>query len=230
MRPVTVFPLRDIGCAIGRGTTRPRRATIPVVVKHDCVEWPLTVLCEIVALQIADAMAAPVVSGVLTHSPLGLSFSSLQIDPRATAFAVTRPEIARRLLSLDPVGCASLLVLDALIGNEDRLGNALGYRVPAGIRVLGFDHSHTLLQRNETPQASLMELHQLSPLRYHPFSSVPHASIVTTTDRAQVRLKEVIGDLDAWLDCFPLVQHHWGRELQDALCRRLDNLHALVRI
>lgn len=222
-----VFPLEAMGRKLGRGATRACRASVPVILKHDSSEWPLSVLCEVIAQRLAAATGAPVVPGIATLGPLGIGFACLQVDPRSVAFSASSAEASRRLVQLDPQGCALLLALDALIGNDDRLGNTYAYRTSSGIRALGFDHSHALLQWGETPELSLEALSHPSTLRYHPFHALPSELLSTAIAHVQTNAKHAIDSLDDWMECFPFAHRHWGRRLQSALGLRLDHLDAL---
>lgn len=223
-----VYQLNAIGAAVGRGSTRPIRVQIAAIAKADTTDLPATVFCEMATLQLARLMGAPVVGGMLVTSASGLIYVSPALERSSLKFLVTSTEHCRRIVRWDPDGAARVLVLDTLVGNLDRLGNAYAIRRGETTRCVGFDHARTLVQCRGSLEASFSALSDHSIIRHHPFRLVSHQALEIAVDAAMKLTPTEVHEACDLGGLFPLHSACWGARLEDVLLRRRAKLPEML--
>lgn len=137
----------------------------------DSDESPHCVYNEIVALRLAQTLHVPVADGVLTLTPDGQTYASLEL----AASGLQLPDVATSRLDdaarLYPVEVAALVAFDILIGNFDRGRNLKAVLQTPHVHLFrGFDHSHALLSVKNKAEDSMRELASDALIvKFHPF-------------------------------------------------------------
>lgn len=167
-----VYRLRRAGSPCVNGVTRPTHGSLGAIIKLDGIEARHCVYNEIAAVRLAELLDVPVATGVLIERS-GLAFASLELE---VSGARPRPMSARQHAAVAaecPDAAAALLVFDAWIGNLDRAENFIVGRKYSPSRLVGFDHSHALLDASATARESLQVLLSDAPcFDRHPFWSL----------------------------------------------------------
>ncbi len=199
MRAPVTYQIREYGANAPNGITRPQRGSLRAYFKRDGDESRYCVYNEYVALQLAQIMGVPVASGSLAAGRDSLHYASLEI----CRFGISLPDLyarhVARVCERYPHECAGILVLDAWVGNRDRLGNLRANIATNSSEhlVVALDHSHCLLDVDEGAQASLQLLGSGKVIiKSHPFANrLPAPLIQAWLHRVQVisndRLREV---------------------------------------
>lgn len=141
------------------GITTPVRAHIGAILKADSIESSECVYNEWVATRLAQLIRAPIALGLLAKRDGSTVFASLQV----IADEPTLPDVRRsqiyRIAQRYPYWVAGLVAFDLWVGNDDRAFNLkatlLGVSPPL---LCGFDHSHALLNNDETVDLSIHRL------------------------------------------------------------------------
>ncbi|WP_291317344.1 hypothetical protein [Desulfuromonas sp.] len=154
-----------------QGITAPANCRLNAILKRDGLESPDCVYIEKVAVRLAQTFHVPVADGVLTEAEWELAFASLEVAaPRIPLPDLLKSQF-KKTAEKYPDQVAALLVFDLLIGNRDRASNLkAALNTPGTSLFRGFDHSHVLLNIEDTPEKSIAALkaRQLIVL-FHPF-------------------------------------------------------------
>ncbi len=169
--PEPTYRIRRIYSRKVKGITQAAQGSLDAILKFDGDESPHCVHNEIVALRLAQTLHIPIADGVLTLTPDGQTYASLEL----AASGLQLPDVATSRLDdaarLYPDEVAALVAFDILIGNFDRSRNLKAVLHTPHVRLFrGFDHSHALLSVKATPEDSLRALaSDALILRFHPF-------------------------------------------------------------
>lgn len=180
------------------GLTSPAACTLHGILKFDGNESPHLVYNEYVALRLAQAARIPVADGVLTVAGDGLAYASLEVALPGMVLPDVLPSQLDKISIKYPRETAALLAFDIWIGNRDRGRNLKASLVTPHLPVFrAFDHSHALLNIENSPQNSLQRLSSRDLILLgHPFfGRIQKAHL----DRWVKRIREI--SIDVILDC-----------------------------
>ncbi len=227
------YKLHNISDESPGGSTITLYCTMDAILKLDSPASRHCVYNELVAIKLAQTLHIPVADGVLTTTGDGPGYASLQLDYPGIELPDVMYSDASMVIERYHDHAAALTLFDILIGNLDRSGNMKASLVTPHIPVFsGYDHSHTLLDCDETPRKSLNRLNSNKLLvEYHPFYGLLSPSCleswlnrITETDDSIIRECCLFGCT------FRAVVPELQQQLADALVHRKNLLPEIVSV
>lgn len=165
------------------GVTKPVRGKLAAVIKSDGDEIPTCVYNELTAARIGALIGFPAAQGVPAQGVDAMEYASLlAATPGGRLPPITRLR-AKAVAGRYPSECAATLVFDIFIGNWDRAGNIKAAIASPAYFFCAFDHSHSLLALDDTPDESIERLASHDP------------GMTTHIFQGEVAR----GDVDAWV-------------------------------
>jgi hypothetical protein len=195
------YQVRGRGTHVLSGVTRPIRGRIAAVLKSDGTEIPTCVYNELVASRLGALIGLPAASGVLAQGKHAYEYASLlAATPGGRLPPIFKPRAQRAAIRY-PDECAAVFAFDLFIGNWDRGGNIKAALATPTSFFCAFDHSHTLLALERTPEASIEALSDRDPRRW--LNHIFRELVVPTKVQDWVRKIEHISDEYIALCCSP---------------------------
>ncbi|MGC8733130.1 MAG: hypothetical protein ACP5RC_12870, partial [Halothiobacillaceae bacterium] len=157
--PEPTYRIRRIYSRKVKGSTQASQGTLDAILKFDGEESPHCVYNELVAMRLAQTLHIPVADGVLTLTPDGQTYASLELAASGLqlpdVLESRLDDVARRY----PDEAAALVAFDLLIGNFDRGNNLKAVLASPHLQLFrAFDHSHALLSVKSAPEDSIKAL------------------------------------------------------------------------
>jgi hypothetical protein len=148
-----------IGEPIGAGVTDGRLASVPVVLKTNCIAAPYCIANELVCGGIGRFLGLPIPAGAVCHSNSPshqLGYVSLNINLLGDTLPPVNVTLCAKQL---PDLSTGVLLFDVLIGNADRHGRNLSvdWNVKPPVMSI-FDHGHALFGKDAGQAVHRLEM------------------------------------------------------------------------
>jgi len=227
---IVTYKIRALRNKKVTGLTQPIQASLEAILKFDGSESPHCVYNEYVALRLAQSLNIPVADGVLVELGDSKIYASLEVASPGISLPDLHDRYFEEVSKKYPEHVAATVIFDIWIGNWDRANNikASLYTQFYPLFIL-FDHSHALLNIDNTPTKSIQSLRSLELIsNNHPFYK-----LITTID-IKKWLKRISKLDDEYIDeacrygkLFSKVSPKIQSSLANALKVRRDNLDAI---